>query len=100
MWVSEVGRSDHGVSSHNYCLALLTRRQRTCFWAGDTFAPKLRVKSKDSKEMSVQQFLQNAFLDMWETVARTVGDLDGVIGFEVRECVLTRTLHADLSSDS
>ncbi|THH17235.1 hypothetical protein EW146_g3534 [Bondarzewia mesenterica] len=55
----------------------------TCFWAGDTFAPKLRVKSKDGKETSVQQFLQNAYLDMWEVVARAVGDLEGVMGFEL-----------------
>lgn len=34
--------------------------------------------------MPVQQFLQNAFLGAWEVVARTVGDLEGVIGFEVR----------------
>ncbi|TFY82766.1 hypothetical protein EWM64_g1246 [Hericium alpestre] len=55
----------------------------TCFWAGDTFAPKLRIKTGEDKEMSVQQFLQNTFLDMWEVVARSVGDLEGVIGFEI-----------------
>ena len=57
---------------------------RTCFWAGDTFAPRLRIRTRDGRETSVQQFLQTAFLDMWEVVARTVGDLEGVIGFEVR----------------
>ncbi|KAA1475251.1 glycoside hydrolase family 5 protein [Dentipellis sp. KUC8613] len=55
----------------------------TCFWAGDTFAPKVRVRAADGREMSVQQFLQNAFLDMWEAVARAVGDLEGVLGFEL-----------------
>ena len=53
---------------------------RTCFWAGDTFTPKLRVRDG----VPIQHFLQDAFLDMWETVVRAVGDLDGVLGFEVR----------------
>ena len=52
---------------------------RTCFWAGDTFAPKLRVRDG----VLIQSFLQDAFLDMWEAVVRAVGDLDGVLGFEV-----------------
>ncbi|KAI0293137.1 glycoside hydrolase family 5 protein [Multifurca ochricompacta] len=51
----------------------------TCFWAGDVFAPKLRVRDG----VSIQRFLQDAFLDMWEAVARAVGDLDGVLGFEM-----------------
>jgi hypothetical protein len=55
----------------------------TCFWAGDTFAPKLLIKDRDGQEVPVQQFLQNAFLDMYEVLARTIGDLEGVIGFEV-----------------
>ena len=33
--------------------------------------------------MSAQQFLQNHFLDMWEVVARHLGDLDAILGFEV-----------------
>ncbi|SRR5258708_33582 len=53
---------------------------RTCFWAGDTFAPNLRVRDG----VPIQRFLQDAFLDMWETVVRAVGDLDSVLGFEVR----------------
>lgn len=56
---------------------------RTCFWAGDTFAPKLRVRDG----VPIQGFLQDAFLDMWEAVVHAVGDLDGVLGFEV--CCLT-----------
>ncbi|KAI0340430.1 glycoside hydrolase family 5 protein [Trametopsis cervina] len=55
----------------------------TCFWAGDTFAPKLKVKNLAGQEMSIQSFLQNAFLDMWGMVAKTLGDLDTVIGFEI-----------------
>jgi hypothetical protein len=53
---------------------------RTCFWAGDTFSPKLRVRDG----VPIQRFLQDAFLDMWEVVVRAVGDLDSVLGFEVR----------------
>ncbi|KII91594.1 glycoside hydrolase family 5 protein [Plicaturopsis crispa FD-325 SS-3] len=55
----------------------------TCFWAGDTFAPKLKIKTRDGQEVPVQQFLQGAFLDMFEVLARTVGPLEGVLGFEV-----------------
>ncbi|VDB96739.1 unnamed protein product [Peniophora sp. CBMAI 1063] len=55
----------------------------TLFWAGDVFAPKLRIRTREGKETSAQQFLQNAFLDMWEVVARSLGDLDAVLGFEI-----------------
>lgn len=57
---------------------------RTCFWGGDVFTPKLLVKNKNGQDVPVQQYLQNAFLDMWDVVVRTVGDLEGVIGFQVR----------------
>ena len=52
---------------------------RTCFWAGDTIAPKLRVRDG----VPIQRSLIDAFSDMWETVVRAVGDLDSVLGFEV-----------------
>ncbi|KAF9804686.1 hypothetical protein IEO21_09289 [Rhodonia placenta] len=55
----------------------------TCFWAGDAFAPKLRVRDARGADVSIQTFLQTAFLDMWEVVAKTVGDLEGVLGFEI-----------------
>jgi hypothetical protein len=61
--------------------------RRTCFWAGDTFAPKLRV----GDGVPIQRFLQDAFLDMWEAVVRAVGDLDSVLGFEVRPLSLPRS---------
>lgn len=58
----------------------------TCFWGGDTFTPKLRVKDpKGDAEIGIQQMLQDAFLDAWEVLVKTVGDLDGVLGFEVRQ---------------
>ncbi|KZT63270.1 glycoside hydrolase family 5 protein [Daedalea quercina L-15889] len=55
----------------------------TCFWAGDMFAPKLRAKDAEGKEVSIQTFLQTTFLNMWQIVAKTVGDLEGVLGFEI-----------------
>ncbi|KAJ7672413.1 glycoside hydrolase [Mycena polygramma] len=55
----------------------------TLFWAGDTFAPKLLIKDRHGNEVPVQQFLQNAFLDSWEVLVKAVGDLDGVLGFEM-----------------
>ena len=56
---------------------------RTLFWGGDTFAPQLLVKDYRGADIPIQQFLQNTFLDMFEVLARAVGDLDGVLGFEV-----------------
>ena len=53
------------------------------FWAGDTFTPKLKVKDANGEEVSIQKFLQDAFLGSWEALAKAVGDLDAVIGFEV-----------------
>ncbi|KAF8266909.1 cytoplasmic protein [Lactarius quietus] len=44
---------------------LVAATMTTCFWAGDTFAPKLRVR------------------DGVPAVARAVGDLEGVLGFEM-----------------
>lgn len=41
------------------------------------------VKDKAGKDVSIQQFLQDAYLNMWDMVARAVGDLEGVIGFQV-----------------
>ncbi|OSC99248.1 glycoside hydrolase family 5 protein [Trametes coccinea BRFM310] len=77
----------------------------TCFWAGDMFAPKLRVQSRDGSEVSIQQFLQESFLSMWELVARTVGDLEAVIGFEMmnephRGYIELQSMHAfDYNTD-
>ncbi|CCM01373.1 uncharacterized protein FIBRA_03423 [Fibroporia radiculosa] len=77
----------------------------TCFWAGDTFAPKLKVKDANGKEISIQAFLQNAFLNMWEVVAKTLGDLEGVLGFEMmnephRGYVELQSMHAfDYNTD-
>ena len=36
----------------------------------------------------IQRFLQDAFLNKWETVVRAVGDLDGVFRLEVRRLTL------------
>ncbi|KDQ56751.1 glycoside hydrolase family 5 protein [Jaapia argillacea MUCL 33604] len=77
----------------------------TLFWAGDTFAPKLRVKTKGGEEVPVQQFLQDAFLKMWDVVVNAVGDLEGVLGFELmnephRGYIETKSLHSfDYNTD-
>ncbi|KAH6903281.1 cytoplasmic protein [Coprinopsis sp. MPI-PUGE-AT-0042] len=55
----------------------------TLFWGGDIFAPKLTVDDGTGSRVPIQQFLQSAFLKMWEEVAKAVGDLDGVIGFQM-----------------
>jgi len=56
---------------------------RTCFWGGDTFAPQLKIRTDNGKEVPVQQFLQDAYLNMWEVVVKTLADLDCVVGFDV-----------------
>jgi hypothetical protein len=58
----------------------------TCFWAGDTFAPKLKIVMPGGQVKPVQQYLQDAFLDMYATVVQALDGLDGVIGFEARLC--------------
>ena len=58
-------------------------KHRTCFWGGDAFAPQLRIRTKDGEEVPVQQFLQDAYLNMWEVVVKAFADLDCVIGFDV-----------------
>ncbi|CAE6459562.1 unnamed protein product [Rhizoctonia solani] len=46
----------------------------TLFWAGSTFAPKLRVKSRSSEEsVNIQDFLQDHFLDAFDQLVRAVG---------------------------
>lgn len=55
----------------------------TCFWAGDIFAPKLKIAMPGGQTKPVQQYLQDAFLDMYATVVQALDGLDGVIGFEV-----------------
>lgn len=83
LWIYQVGSCYDGVRQFIPTLDVTYHFYRTLFWAGDTFAPKLRVKNGRGENVPIQQFLQNAFLDMFELVARTIGDLDGVIGFEV-----------------
>ena len=46
--------------------------------------------------MGIQSFLQNTFLDMWDMVVGAVGDLEGVIGFEV--CQRSSSEDSDVDS--
>lgn len=69
--------SEQGMWSTGY-QKLVASTMATLFWGGDMFAPKLRIG-----DVSAQQFLQDRFLDMFEQIAKAVGDLEGVIGFEV-----------------
>ncbi|GJJ07312.1 hypothetical protein Clacol_001513 [Clathrus columnatus] len=64
---------------------LAAATMHTCFWAGDTFAPKLKISDPKgtASDISIQKMLQNAFLDAWEALVKAVGDLDGVIGFQM-----------------
>ncbi|RXW11189.1 hypothetical protein EST38_g14666 [Candolleomyces aberdarensis] len=55
----------------------------TLFWAGETFAPKLQVEDRSGKLVSIQRFLQTHFLDMFDQVVKAVGDLEGVLGFQM-----------------
>jgi hypothetical protein len=55
----------------------------TFFWGGETYAPKLKVKTPNG-EKNIQPFLQDAFLGAVEKLVGAVGDLDTVLGIEVR----------------
>ena len=55
----------------------------TLFWGGDTFAPSLKVQNAQGETVGIQTFLQDAFLKMVDKVVESVGDLPGVLGFEV-----------------
>ena len=84
LWIPKIDRFNHGVSISTFTLPpQLILVISTCFWAGDILAPKLLVKNQHNQEVPIQQFLQTAFLDMWDMVVRAVGDLDGVIGVQV-----------------
>ncbi|KAF9586223.1 hypothetical protein BGW38_008433, partial [Lunasporangiospora selenospora] len=50
----------------------------TLFWAGDIFAPKKMYQGE-----SIQQFLQNRYLQCYHHLAKRIRHLDAVIGFEV-----------------
>ena len=42
------------------------------------------MKDEKGRMVSIQKFLQDAYLSMSEVVVKAVGDLDAVLGFEVR----------------
>jgi len=98
LWVSKVGCSYHGVSLSPFLDILNLNQCRTCFWGGETFAPKLMIKDTDGTPVNVQQFLQNAILNMFEVVVGAVGDLEGVLGFQVRSLVSFWHLRNDICS--
>ncbi|KAF9432345.1 hypothetical protein BGZ76_010936 [Entomortierella beljakovae] len=50
----------------------------TLFWAGDTFAP-----NKSYQGETIQQFLQNRYIECYQHLARRVSHLDSIVGFEV-----------------
>lgn len=86
MWIPETSSRYYGVS-RLFLLDFIRYEispNSTLFWAGDTFAPKLKIKTKSGQELPVQQYLQGAFFDMFDVVAKKLGNLDGVLGFEVR----------------
>jgi hypothetical protein len=41
------------------------------------------VKARSGDLVPIQQYLQGAYLDMFEVVASKLGDLEGVLGFQV-----------------
>ncbi|OCF33707.1 cytoplasmic protein [Kwoniella heveanensis BCC8398] len=68
---------------------LAAASMNTLFWGGETFAPSLRVPNDTTtirgqkKPENIQTFLQTAFLNMFGRLVDAVGDLDGVLGFEL-----------------
>ncbi|KAG8708082.1 hypothetical protein FRC08_000114 [Ceratobasidium sp. 394] len=62
---------------------LVASTMATLFWAGRTYAPKLRVPSQSGQDINIQDFLQDCFLNAFDELVRAVGDLEGVVGFEM-----------------
>ena len=66
----------------------------TIFWAGETFAPKRKVKralfkgglgdSSTGGEVGVQEFLQTSMIEAFGALADRVRGCEAVVGFEVR----------------
>ncbi|KAI5480839.1 glycoside hydrolase family 5 protein [Pseudohyphozyma bogoriensis] len=77
-----------------YC-KLAAATLATVFWAGDTFAPKTKVKRSEFKggfrdgettteeEVGLQEFLQTCMIEAFGALADKVKDLEAVMGFEV-----------------
>ncbi|KAI7897948.1 glycoside hydrolase superfamily [Cokeromyces recurvatus] len=49
----------------------------TLFFAGDTFAPKRKYQGR-----SIQQFLNDCFIQAYQYLAKRLKDLDAILGFE------------------
>ncbi|EJU01559.1 glycoside hydrolase family 5 protein [Dacryopinax primogenitus] len=61
---------------------LAAATMNTLFWAGDTFASKLKVQWQ-GKEVGAQQFLQDRFLAAWEVLVQRLAPLPAVVGFQM-----------------
>ncbi|KDN52579.1 glycoside hydrolase family 5 protein [Tilletiaria anomala UBC 951] len=65
----------------------------TLFWGGDVFAPNTKCQLpeeeiaggqfKDPTTRSVQQFLQNAYIEAYGYLADVVGNMEGCLGFDL-----------------
>ncbi|KAL8276134.1 hypothetical protein RQP46_011465 [Phenoliferia psychrophenolica] len=76
-----------------YC-KLAAATMATVFWAGDTFAPKRKVKRASFKggmgiaaaagdDVGVQEFLQTCMIEAFGALGDRLRDCDAVVGFEV-----------------
>lgn len=54
----------------------------TLFWAGEALAPKLTVRRSDGQDVSIQAFLQDAYIEAFGALADALSGLEGCIGFE------------------
>ncbi|PWN49059.1 glycoside hydrolase family 5 protein [Violaceomyces palustris] len=59
----------------------------TLFWAGETFAPKLRCRRRlnpqgEVEEVSIQEFLQGAYLEAFGRLSQVLAPLQACVGFE------------------
>lgn len=60
----------------------------TLFWAGDALAPKLKCRrrqhdgKKGQEDVSIQTFLQDAYIEAFGKLADELSELEGCIGFE------------------
>lgn len=60
------------------------RLASTMFWGGETFTPALKVTDLEGQQVNIQEYLQSSLLRAVDKLVEAVGDLPGVLGFEVR----------------
>lgn len=85
-------------SSYESSEAAFADPHSTLFWGGKTYAPAFKIKNQEGKMVNIQTYLQDAFFGAVGKLVDVVGDLPGVLGFEVSFKSIFTEAEADLYS--